>query len=92
MNLLITALLALGTLVVAASCLGAVLVRDSVSSLHYLAPTTSLGAPLIGAAAALDSGAQWSTVWIVCLTAALAATGPLAQAAIGRATGDEEGR
>jgi hypothetical protein len=31
-------------------------------------------------------------VWIACITAALAATGPLAQAAIGRAAGDEEDR
>ena len=92
MDLLITALLALGTLVVGASCLGAVLVRDSLSSLHYLAPTTSLGVPLIGAAAALDAGAQWSTVWIAFLTAVLVATGPVAQAAIGRAAADEEAR
>lgn len=92
MALVSTALLALGTLVVAASCVGAVLARDSLSSLHYLAPTTSLGAPLIGAAAALDAGAQWSTAWILFITAVLAATGPVAQAAIGRAAVEEEDR
>lgn len=93
MDLLITALLALGALVVTASCLGAVLVRDALTALHFLAPVTSLGTPLIGVAAALDSGWQWSTVWILFITAVLAGTGPVAQASIGRtATRNEEVR
>jgi multicomponent Na+:H+ antiporter subunit G len=83
-------LLVLGVAVVVMSSIVAATVRKPLTRLHLLAPVTSLGAPLIGAAVMLDSGIRLSTAWIFAITAAIVLTGPVVQVAIGHAIAHRE--
>lgn len=85
MGLLSQALLILGVAVVVMFSIAAAFVREPLSRLHLLAPVTSLGAPVIGVAVALDSGVSLSAVLVIATTAAIAVTGPVVQVAIGHA-------
>ena len=67
-------LLAAGCLVVVASSLAAVLVRDFYRRLHWLTPVTSVGGPLIGLSVSVANG--WSlTTAVVMLTVVLLGVG-----------------
>lgn len=90
MELLSQALLAVGAAVVVVSSIAAATVRKPLPRLHLLAPVTSLGAPMIGVAVALDSGASLSAALIIGITAAVAVTGPVVQVAIGHAIAHRE--
>jgi monovalent cation/proton antiporter MnhG/PhaG subunit len=91
MKVLELALLWAGIGVVALSCLGALTLRQVYNRLHYLTPMTSIGAPLIGLALAIGNGwglAMAEDLFIVFL---LALTGPVLEAATGRAAAQREG-
>ena len=91
MKVLELALLWAGIAVVALSCLGALTLRQVYNRLHYLTPMTSIGAPLIGLALAIGNGwglAMAEDLFIVFL---LALTGPVLEAATGRAAAQREG-
>ncbi|SEK46512.1 monovalent cation/H(+) antiporter subunit G [Streptacidiphilus jiangxiensis] len=83
--------LALAMLVVATATLllsaGALLVLPRpYARLHALAPATSLGAPLVALALALDTGPGRGAVKLLVIGALLAAGGPVTTMAIGRVT------
>lgn len=92
MSFVIYGLLGAGVLVMTCACVGAACTPDPYQRLHFLAPATSLGVPLIGVALALDSGWQLSTGWIVVIVLLLVLTGPVVQAAVGREIAREQGR
>jgi multicomponent Na+:H+ antiporter subunit G len=54
--------------------------------LHFLAPVTSVGGPLIGAGLAVANGWNLTTATVLLTVAVLALTGPILGAAIGRLT------
>lgn len=78
-------LLIAGVAVVAASATTAAFIRDTYLRLHFLAPVTSLGGPLIGIAIAVEEGWTQSAVLTLAIVVLLAVTGPVVQAAAGRA-------
>jgi multisubunit Na+/H+ antiporter MnhG subunit len=84
-------LLSAGTLIVVASALGAVLMRSFYDRMHFLTPVTSLGAPLIGLALAVQDGATLTTALILFIVALLAVSGPVLTAATGRMAAQLEG-
>jgi multisubunit Na+/H+ antiporter MnhG subunit len=92
MNAVVSGLVAAGVLVLAWACVSAACTRSPYQRLHFLAPMTSLGTPLVGAALVLDSGWQLSTGWIVVVVLLLFLTGPVVQAAIGKEIAREQGR
>ena len=81
---LVLALYVAGLAVVVLSSLGAVAMRRIYGQLHLLSPMTSLGAPLIGLALAIQNGWGLTTGEIVLIAALLAVTGPVLAAATGR--------
>lgn len=83
-------LLALGTAVVVGCSVAAAAVGDPYRRLHFAAPVTSLGAPLVGAAAVLDTGWQLSAAWIAVIAVLVAVSGAAVQVAVGRAV--DQGR
>lgn len=85
------ALLAAGCLVVVASAVSAVLVKDFYRRLHFLTPVTSLGGPLIGVALALANGWSLTTATILLTVALLGLAGPVLAAATGRAAAQRDG-
>jgi multisubunit Na+/H+ antiporter MnhG subunit len=85
MSTVVTALLGIGVAVVAVSAIGAAVMRDTYLRLHFLAPVTSLGGPLIGLAVAFDAGWGLSGFLSILITLLLAVTGPVVLAATGRA-------
>jgi multicomponent Na+:H+ antiporter subunit G len=80
-----------GIAVVVLSCLGALTLRRVYNRLHYLSPMTSIGAPLIGLALAIDNGWGLTTADILFTVFLLALTGPVLEAATGRAAAQREG-
>ncbi|MFC0438249.1 monovalent cation/H(+) antiporter subunit G [Kutzneria buriramensis] len=84
-------LLAAGTLVVVASSVAAVLVRDFYRRLHFLTPVTSIGAPLIGLALAVENGWGLTTAIVLLTVALLAFTAPVLTAAVGRVGAQRDG-
>jgi multisubunit Na+/H+ antiporter MnhG subunit len=87
------ALVALGTVVIVASCLLAVAVRSGVfDRIHFLTPVTSLGCPLVAVGLCIEQG--WGLIAASYLLAAglLFFTGPFLEAAVGRLAGQVEGR
>jgi multicomponent Na+:H+ antiporter subunit G len=79
-----------GIAVVVLSCLGAVTLRRVYNRLHYLTPATSLGAPLIGLALAIENGWGLTTAEDLFIVFLLALTGPILEAATGRMTAQRE--
>lgn len=84
-------LLACGTAVTVASCVGALGLRRVYDRLHFLAPITSLGAPLIGLGLALANGWGETTAQILLTVFLLGVSGPALQAATGRVAVQREG-
>jgi multicomponent Na+:H+ antiporter subunit G len=91
MKVLEAALLWAGIVAVVTSCLGALTLRRVYNRLHYLTPMTSIGAPLIGLALAIDNGWGLTMAEDVFIVFLLALTGPVLEAATGRAAAQREG-
>jgi multisubunit Na+/H+ antiporter MnhG subunit len=80
-------LVGVGVGVVVASALGMLLsARNPMGRLHFLAPVTSVGGPLIGVGLAVANGWNLTTATVLLTVAVLALTGPVLGAAIGRLT------
>jgi multisubunit Na+/H+ antiporter MnhG subunit len=73
-----------GVLVAVASAIGAVVVRDVLDRLHFLSPVTSLAAPLVGIAMAVENGWSLTTAGILFTVFLLALSGPVLGSATGR--------
>lgn len=80
-----------GIAVVVATVAGALMVRRVYNRLHYLTPATSLGAPLIGLALAIENGWSLTTAEIVFTVALLSLSGPVLESATGRVAAQREG-
>lgn len=91
LHLLALSLYGLGIAVVIATIIGALMVRRVYNRLHYLTPATSLGAPLIGLALAIENGWSLTTAEIVFTVGLLAIAGPVLEAATGRVAAQREG-
>lgn len=91
MRQLILAFLAAGVAVVVLSCLGALLAPNRYVRLHFLSPVTSVGAPLIGIALAIDNGAGLTTAEDLFTVMLLAVSGPVIEAATARLIAEGEG-
>jgi multicomponent Na+:H+ antiporter subunit G len=91
MKALELALLWTGIAAVVLSCLGALTLRRVYNRLHYLTPMTSIGAPLIGLALAIENGWGLTMAEDLFIVFLLALTGPVLEAATGRAAGQREG-
>jgi multisubunit Na+/H+ antiporter MnhG subunit len=85
------ALLAAGLAVVVLSCWAALALRRVYNRLHLLTPATSIGAPLIGIAAAISDGPGLTTAQVLFIVVLLAVTGPVLEAATGRTAAQREG-
>lgn len=84
-------LLAAGSLVVVASSIAAVLVRDFYRRLHWLTPVTSIGGPLIGLSLAVANGWSLTTAVVLLTVVLLGITGPVLTAAVGRTAAQRDG-
>lgn len=91
-GIVVSVLLFAGVLVMAGACVGAACARTPYLRLHFLAPLSSAGVPMVGAALALDDGWQPATGWIVVIVAVLVFTGPVVQAAVGKEIARDQGR
>jgi multisubunit Na+/H+ antiporter MnhG subunit len=80
-----------GITVTVLSCLGALTFRRVYLRLHYLTPMTSIGAPLVGLALAVDNGWGLTMAQDVFIVFLLAITGPVIEAATGRVSAQREG-
>ncbi|EWM10751.1 monovalent cation/H(+) antiporter subunit G [Kutzneria sp. 744] len=84
-------LLGAGSLVVVASSIAAVLVRDFYRRLHWLTPVTSIGGPLIGLSLAVANGWSLTTAVVLLTVVLLGITGPVLTAAVGRTAAQRDG-
>ena len=84
-------LLGLGTAVIVASCIGALVVGTFYDRLHFVTPVTSLGLPLIGLAMAISSGWGETTAQILLTVFFVALSGPVLTAANGRVAAQRDG-
>ena len=80
----VLALLGLATVVVALSAVGMVAAPSPLSRLHFIAPVTSVAAPLVGLAYVVDQGIGLAAGLVLLTVGLLALTGPPLGAAIGR--------
>ncbi len=79
------ALVALGSAVISASSLGALLSRsDELTMVHFLTPVSSLGAPLVGAGVCVAEGWGITSGEIILIIGILFVTGPVMTSATGR--------
>jgi multisubunit Na+/H+ antiporter MnhG subunit len=83
-ELVVLVLLGLAALVVVLSAVGLLLAPAVLARLHFIAPVTSLGAPLVGVAYLVDQGPGLAAGLVLLVVAVLALTGPPLSAAIGR--------
>lgn len=86
------ALVALGTMVVVASCVGALVARDAYHRLHFAAPVTSLGGPLIAIGLSVANGAGLTTASILFPVFLMMFASPVLSAAIARTLAERDGR
>jgi multicomponent Na+:H+ antiporter subunit G len=84
-------LLGVATLVVVLSAVGLVAAPSALSRLHFIAPVTSLAAPLVGVAYLVDQGPGLAAGVVLVVVGLLALTGPPLGAAIGRLAAAEQG-
>jgi multicomponent Na+:H+ antiporter subunit G len=84
-------LLAIGVAVIVASALGALGFRQVHNRLHFITPMTSLGAPLVGLALAIENGWGETTAEILFTVFLLAVAGPVLEAATGRLHAQRQG-
>lgn len=83
-------LVALGVLVIVACAVRAVLARDDLVRLHFLAPVTALGVPLLGLGVAIAAGWTWTTGTVALTVVLLAITGPPLTGAIASMIAERE--
>ncbi|MFC1415857.1 cation:proton antiporter [Streptacidiphilus cavernicola] len=79
-------LLALGVAVLVVSAVALLVLPAPFTRLHALAPATSLGAPLIVLALAVDTGPGRAAVKLLFIGGLLAVAGPVTTMAIARVT------
>lgn len=84
-------LLAAGTLACVLACLGALATRRLIDRVHFLAPITSLGAPLIAAGCVVRDGLSLASGEIILIASVLALSGAALSAATGRLVAQAEG-
>lgn len=84
-------LLALAAGVVALSALGLVAAPSVLPRMHFVAPVTSVAAPLVGLAYVVDQGLGLAAGLVLATVGVLALTGPPLGAAIGRLGAAEQG-
>ena len=89
--LLSRVLLWAGVTIVVAATLSAVRLRGTFVRLHYLAPVTAVGGPLIGLALAVENGWGLTTGMVLLVVALLAASGPVVEVATARVLAQQEG-
>lgn len=89
-EVVVLVLLAAAALIVALSALGLVAAPSILPQLHFVAPITSLAAPLVGVAYLVDQGIGLSAGLVLATVGLLALTGPPLGAAIGRLAAAEE--
>lgn len=85
-------LLGAGVLVAVASAIGALVMRDALDRLHFLSAVTSLAAPLLGGAMAVENGWGLTTAGILFTVFLLALSGPVLESATGRLVARRQGR
>lgn len=85
-------LLVLGAAVLILSALSLVVLPRPYGRLHALSPATSLGAPLIVLALAVETGPGRAAAKFLVMGALIAAAGPVTTMAIGRATHQQDGQ
>ena len=85
-HLVALVLLVAGTAVLLLSVCALLVLPAPYARLHALSPASSLGAPLIALALAVDTGPGRSAVKLLVIAALLAAGGPITTMAIGRVT------
>jgi multicomponent Na+:H+ antiporter subunit G len=85
------ALLAAGVFVVVTSALSMLAFKRVLDRLHLITPITSLGAPLIGLAIAIDNGWGLTTAQVLLIVFFMALAGPVLEAATGRMSAQREG-
>jgi multicomponent Na+:H+ antiporter subunit G len=83
-SVLTEALLGVGVLITVLASVAAVVVRTVVDRLHFLTVITSVAAPLVGVALAIQNGWGFTTAQILLTVVLLAVTGPVLGAATGR--------
>jgi multicomponent Na+:H+ antiporter subunit G len=83
-EVVVLVLLVLAALIVILSAVGLVAAPSTLPRLHFIAPVTSLAAPLVGVAYAVDQGIGLAAGLVLLVVALLALTGPPLGAAIGR--------
>ncbi|MDQ0028426.1 monovalent cation/H(+) antiporter subunit G [Arthrobacter bambusae] len=81
----------LGVLAAAFGCVGAVLAREPLAKLHFLAPVTTLGVPLFSIAAVIYFGISLGSATIILIALVVAFGGPAVTIAVGRSLADERG-
>lgn len=86
------ALVALGTAVTIAACLGAIAMRTVFDRLHFLTPVTALGCPLVAAGLSVQSGWGLTAASLILIAGLLFFAGPVLEAATGRRAGQFEGK
>ena len=88
-TIVVLVLLGLAALIVVLSAVGLVLIADRIARLHFLAPVTSVAAPLVGAAYLVDQGFGLAGGLVLLIVALLALTGVPLGSAIARLTAEE---
>lgn len=81
----------LGVAVVLLSALASLRVRRPEARVHFLTPTTSLGAPLVGLGLVLQSGWSLTSAQIVLTCVLVALAGPVLASATVRVAAQREG-
>jgi multicomponent Na+:H+ antiporter subunit G len=76
--------LATSLMVTVGAVVGAIVLRSTFAKLHYLAPITSVGAPLFGAALVVSNGWGITAGLDILIVVLLALSGPVLESAIGR--------
>ncbi|MDI5969208.1 monovalent cation/H(+) antiporter subunit G [Streptomyces sp. SL13] len=89
-HLVALVLLTAGTAVVLLSALALVVLPRPYGRLHALSPASSLGAPLIALALAVQTGPGRAAVKLLAIAVVLAVGGPVTTMALGRATAQHE--
>lgn len=89
---IVSAVLVVIALVVVAFCaVGVVVARRPLTRLHFLAPVTTIAAPLFCIAAAIETGFTLGSATIVAIGLVLAFGSPVLTAAVGRALAADAG-
>ncbi|HZU72907.1 MAG TPA: monovalent cation/H(+) antiporter subunit G [Acidimicrobiales bacterium] len=84
-------LLGVGVAIICGSALGALAFRHSQNRLHYITPMTTIGAPMVGLALAIENSWGETTAQILLTVFLLAVTGPVLESATGRLIAQREG-